>query len=422
MEYTSFIKHLARITHIPMAVCNGCGEVLHCYSDRDELMGILDLDSKFLLERRTAVGEKNPWIEEVAENIFCGLVTASADLMTCVCVIGPVSVRRSGRAGSDIVRKRFQVPPNQGIYITEYNKEDFFRLILMIYEFMTGESKTVQELITDNVDEALIDNETHKYFYKNVFERHENNWGHNSYSQEQREQDSIRNGDLEGLKRALNEPMGGQPGILASDELRSTKNLCIVVIAISTRSALAGGLNVEQAYSLSDSYICQIEDETDIMKMSVITRNAEIDFAKRVRELKDKKRMHPLIDKCLNLIFRSLHSKITVGELARELDVNPDYLSKVFHEKMGMTIVAYCKQEKVRLAQNQLVYSDYTLEEIAYYLGFASQSHFGKTFKEITGMTPGRYRETYAMARFIDDFDEKIKTGLRIYCADRTIT
>ena len=406
MDTINFIKHLARINHIPMALCNADGEVLHFYSDRDELPGILDMDSDFLANRMSRLNEINPVIEEVAENVFCALVMAEP---TYICVIGPVSVRCCGRACADILKKQFHMPLDRGVYITEFVKEDFFRLTLMIYEFFTGKTKTAHELVVDNVNAALIDNETHKYFYKNIFERHENNWGHNSYSQERREQESIRNGDLEGLMRALEEPMGGQPGILAGDELRSNKNLCIVVIAISTRSALAGGLNAEQAYSLSDSYICQIEEETDRMKMLAITRNAEIDFAKRVRELKDKKRMHPLIDKCLNLIFQRLHSKITVAELAAELNVNPDYLSKLFHDKMGMTIVNYCKQEKVRLAQNQLVYSDYSLEEIAYYLGFASQSHFGKIFKEITGMTPGRYRETYAIARFIDDFNEKIK-------------
>lgn len=406
MDTLSFVKHLSRITHIPMALCSTSGEVLHSVSDGDEWPGILDLDPEFVMARKDRLDVRNPMLEELAENIVCGLIQGDKPY---ICVIGPASVRRFRRNDADIIKKKYQIPTDREVDIAQFGKVDFLRLTLMIYEYFSGQTKTLTELMADNVDTVRIDNETHRSFYKNIFERHENSWGHNSYSQERREQDSIRNGDLEGLRRALDEPMGGQPGILAGNELRSNKNLCIVVIAISTRSALAGGLNAEQAYSLSDSYICQIEEETDLMRMSVITRNAEMDFARRVRELKDKKRMHPLIDKCLNLIFSKLHSKITIGELAEALNINPDYLSRLFHEKMGMTIIEYCKQEKVRLAQNQLIYSDYSLEEIAYYLGFSSQSHFGKTFKEITGMTPGRYRETYAVAEFVDDFNEKIK-------------
>ena len=101
------------------------------------------------------------------------------------------------------------------------------------------------------------------------------------------------------------------------------------------------------------------------------------------------------MDKCLNLIFENIHNKITVAELAEQLNVNPNYLSKLFHEKMGITIMDYCKTQKVQLAKNQLVYTNCSPKEIAYSLGFASQSHFGKVFKEITGMTPGNYQKRY---------------------------
>ena len=50
-----------------------------------------------------------------------------------------------------------------------------------------------------------------------------------------------------------------------------------------------------------------------------------------------------------------------------------------------------------------LMYSAYSYIQIASYLGFASQSHFGQAFKKLTGMTPKTYREAYAREDFIRD-------------------
>jgi AraC-like DNA-binding protein len=38
-------------------------------------------------------------------------------------------------------------------------------------------------------------------------------------------------------------------------------------------------------------------------------------------------------------------------------------------------------------------YTDKSLSAIALYLGFSSQGHFAKVFRELTGMTPGEYRD-----------------------------
>ena len=38
-------------------------------------------------------------------------------------------------------------------------------------------------------------------------------------------------------------------------------------------------------------------------------------------------------------------------------------------------------------------FSEYSLLEIGQYLGFCSQSHFSKTFRKYTGMTPGQFRK-----------------------------
>jgi AraC-like DNA-binding protein len=60
-------------------------------------------------------------------------------------------------------------------------------------------------------------------------------------------------------------------------------------------------------------------------------------------------------------------------------------------------------REKVKLARNLLIYSEYSIENIGLYLGFSSQSHFGRVFKKYTGVTPNIYRKRNAKKDFMID-------------------
>ena len=84
-----------------------------------------------------------------------------------------------------------------------------------------------------------------------------------------------------------------------------------------------------------------------------------------------------------------------ITDIAKHLNVNPDYLSHLFKKQENITIKRYILKEKIRRSRNLLQYSDYCIQEISFYLGFSSQSHFCKVFQEMTGETPGRYRKQY---------------------------
>ena len=52
------------------------------------------------------------------------------------------------------------------------------------------------------------------------------------------------------------------------------------------------------------------------------------------------------------------------------------------------------------MAKNLLQYSEYSMIDIANRLSFSSQSHFIQQFREVTGMTPKKYRDTYYMRQW----------------------
>ncbi len=224
---------------------------------------------------------------------------------------------------------------------------------------------------------------------------HESDRSHNSYEQERREQACIRNGDLEGLYRSIEELEMDRVGTLSKDLLRNYKDLSIVAITLSSRSAIEGGLSPELAFSMSDSFIQQIEDLKQKEKILTFTRKAQAEFCLAVRSGSHSATTNPLVLRCRDLISRRIHTKLSVQEIADVMKVNASYLSQLFSREEGMPLTDFIAREKIRTATRELIFTDKPFDAIAASLSFSSQSHFGRVFKKWTGMTPKQYRELY---------------------------
>ena len=98
----------------------------------------------------------------------------------------------------------------------------------------------------------------------------------------------------------------------------------------------------------------------------------------------------------------NLHGKIQVQDIAEKLGLNANYLSELFHKNEHVSLKDFIQKEKINMAKNLLIYSKYSYTEIAVYLGYSSQSHFGKQFKKYADMTPRRYREVYGAKNFLE--------------------
>lgn len=257
-----------------------------------------------------------------------------------------------------------------------------------------------------NTETASL-HETQKYFSDLLFVNQEYSSPHNPYDRELREVAAIEAGDIEQLEQALSESPSGQIGTLAKTSLRHCQNLGIVIVTLASRAAMRGGVHHEIAYSLSDSYINQLEEARTPEAALKLGRQAQIQYALLVKELLEQRKITPTntfpdsrISKCKDYIFSHLHEKISINEIADALQINANYLSGLFKKKEGLTISEYILHEKIKLVKNMLIYSEYSYIEIASYLGFCSQSHLGAKFKKITGMTLRQFREQYGMKEF----------------------
>ena len=68
-------------------------------------------------------------------------------------------------------------------------------------------------------------------------------------------------------------------------------------------------------------------------------------------------------------------------------------LSKLFSQMKGVTIEHFAIQHRIEYAKELLSYSQHSVSEIAYELGYSSPSHLTCQFKQQTGMSPMEFRK-----------------------------
>lgn len=83
---------------------------------------------------------------------------------------------------------------------------------------------------------------------------------------------------------------------------------------------------------------------------------------------------------------------LSLNSLAKLFYLSPYYLCKIFKESTGFTFIEYLNQVRVKEAQDLLRRSDYSVTEVSEKVGFGSVSQFGRVFKEISGVSPLKYR------------------------------
>ncbi|MFP7478933.1 helix-turn-helix domain-containing protein [Terribacillus saccharophilus] len=205
--------------------------------------------------------------------------------------------------------------------------------------------------------------------------------------------DCIRAGKPELVKKQLQSFPDELSGTLAKQNvLRNRKNLAITAITLATRAAINGGLAPELAFTMSDVYIQQIEEKTNLSALIHLQTEALCAFADKVNEIKagtySRKIAH-----CVHYIYQHLYEVLTLKQLADMLKMNPTYLSARFKQEVGMPIRTYIQHLRIEEAKLLLRTTDQSLLHICALLHFHDQSYFTKVFKKHTGLTPRKFRE-----------------------------
>ena len=224
------------------------------------------------------------------------------------------------------------------------------------------------------------------------------NFSHRPMEDEYVFYNAVKNGDMDFVQANCEsgafEKMQGA-GKLSRNPLTNIKYHYVITVAMITRHCVEGGMELEKAYRLSDFYIQKLDSCNTIAEVCDLHKNMVMDFTGKMMQLQKNTIISKSIILCTDYIYKHLHERITLQDLAEYTQLSESYLSRLFKKNLGISVSDYIREKKIEKAENLLKYSDYSYIEIANYLAFSSQSHFIQLFEKQVGMTPRKYRDKF---------------------------
>lgn len=100
-----------------------------------------------------------------------------------------------------------------------------------------------------------------------------------------------------------------------------------------------------------------------------------------------------LVKKTILYFGQNAKSHISRWKLADAVNVSEDYLTRIFHREMGLSLWDYLNRYRIFLAAELLQQSNDTIQDIALKTGFQDQAYFCRVFKKLYGLPPGKLRK-----------------------------
>lgn len=231
---------------------------------------------------------------------------------------------------------------------------------------------------------------------------------HRPLSEENAFWHAVSVGDLDYVRQNCKEKKflktGGEwgVGVLSRDPVINLKYHLVVTTALITRMCVECGMEMEQAFRLSDFYILKLDKLRTVQAIADLHDQMVLDFTGKMQLLSKKPNTSKPVTDCIEYIYVNIQKRITVDDLAVHTGLSPSHLSRLFKNETGVFISDYIREKKVEKAQALLRFCNYSLIEIANYLAFSSQSHFTRVFREFTGITPKKYRDTHSNGKPVE--------------------
>lgn len=93
-------------------------------------------------------------------------------------------------------------------------------------------------------------------------------------------------------------------------------------------------------------------------------------------------------------IFEHYKEELSVSALARERGLNPVYCGALFKKEEGVTVTEFINRLRINKAADLLRTGEYTVGEVAEWVGFKDIYYFSNTFKKYMGISPVHYRKS----------------------------
>ena len=180
---------------------------------------------------------------------------------------------------------------------------------------------------------------------------------------------------------------------LSCDTFRNMLFGFVIESEVLAGNVISAGMGRDETYALADIYAYKADKCVSCEQLEGLFSDMCLDFTERMGEIKKEAAVSLHIRKCIAYIYSNLNADLSVKGLAAHLGLDPSYLSRLFSKETGSTVKRFVTKAKISTSCDLLRNTSLRYIEIAYSLGFSTQSMFIRTFKSEMGLTPKKYRE-----------------------------
>ncbi|APZ48630.1 hypothetical protein BW721_02515 [Jeotgalibaca sp. PTS2502] len=103
-----------------------------------------------------------------------------------------------------------------------------------------------------------------------------------------------------------------------------------------------------------------------------------------------------IVEKVSNFLFKNYNRSISIDDVSQAVNLSKSYMSHVFKEVTGHTIMTYLMQYRLSKARSQITQEpNQLIKVISQENGFESEAHFSRFFKKNIGLSPSQYKKQY---------------------------
>ena len=108
-------------------------------------------------------------------------------------------------------------------------------------------------------------------------------------------------------------------------------------------------------------------------------------------EAKDKHDYPSEVKKIIKLKYMQ---DISVAEIAKNLNIDKRYMSRIFKQRYGKTVIEYLIEVRMKRA-TELLRDGYSVADTATIVGYSDSFNFSKMFRKTMGTSPSEFRKTH---------------------------
>lgn len=212
------------------------------------------------------------------------------------------------------------------------------------------------------------------------------------YESENRILEAVSRGDDEAAIQAMHQHSRFTYGGRFEGTLYQQKNKMIIFNTLLRKAIEPSKVHPYYIDAISSKYARIIEDADEIPNemMWQMVR----DYCAYVRRY-SLKEYSPAVQKVMNYVNLNVAEPLTLKSLAAMCFISPSYLSALFKQETGTTLIDYINTQRVNRAAQLLVQNNHTIAAVAEEVGILDVNYFTKIFKKTLGVTPTRYRREH---------------------------